>query len=71
MHSPPIEWALLAGHFIALDVVRDRGEPDGDTASEVLRTVFHVGTPQGKATLAAFLAAGAVTLYRHLVKEIP
>jgi hypothetical protein len=69
MHSPPIEWALLAGHFIALDLVRDQGEPDGDTASECLRILFRVDTRSGRSALAASLAVVGVGLYRHLAKE--
>lgn len=68
MHSPPIDWSLDLVHFIVKDAIRDQGEPDGDTATEVLRALFHVDTPEGRAVLAAAIAAGAVGLYRHLVK---
>lgn len=68
MQSPPIEWSLLAAHAVALDVIRDRGEPDGDTATEVLRTLFRVETTEGRARLAAAIAVGGVLLYRHLTK---
>lgn len=68
MHSPPIEWALEAVHFVALDAIRDRGEPDGDTATEVLRALFHVDRPEGRAVLAVAITAGGLALYRHLTK---
>ena len=70
MHSPPIEWALFAGYFAALDVIRDRGEPDGDTATEVIRTTFAVDTPAGKAAFTAALAASALLFHRHICKPI-
>lgn len=68
MQSPRAEWAVLIGHGVVLDVLRDRGEPDGDTLSEVLRTVFRVETAPGRAALATAIAGGALALYRHLVK---
>lgn len=68
MHSPPIEWALGIGYLAVVDVLRDRGEPDGDTLSEVLREVFGVERPEGRIALAAAIGAGGVVLYRHLVK---
>lgn len=69
MRSPRIEWSLHVLHFVVLDVVRDRGEPDGDTASEVIRDVFHVHDPRGRAALAATLAGGALLAYHHFCKE--
>lgn len=68
MHSPPVEWVLGFGYLAALDVIRDRGEPDGDTLTEVLRGGFHVDAPEGRAALAVAITAGGVLLYRHLVK---
>lgn len=69
MQSPPIEWALGIGYLAVVDVLRDRGEPDGDTLSECLRVAFHTDDPRGRAALAAAIAAGAVVLFRHLAKE--
>lgn len=69
MHSPPIEWAAAIGHLALLDWIRDRGEPDNDTLSEVLRAVFHVERPEGRAALAAAITVGAVGLYAHLTKR--
>ncbi|GAB3776818.1 hypothetical protein FB382_004339 [Nocardioides ginsengisegetis] len=68
MQSPPIEWALHVAHFGILDYLRDRGEPDGDTASECLRVIFHTHDPRGRAALAAAITASGVVLFRHLVK---
>lgn len=68
MHSPPIDWSLDLVHFIVKDAIRDHGEPDGDTATEVLRVLFRVHTPEGRFRLAGTIAAGGVLLYRHLVK---
>ena len=68
MHSPPVEWVLGISYLAALDAIRDHGEPDGDTLTEVLRDWFHVETPGGRARLATTITAGAVLLYRHLVK---
>lgn len=68
MHSPPMEWALGIGHLVALDFLRDRGEPDNDTLTEVLRTAFHVERPEGRVALAAAITCGGVLLYRHLAK---
>lgn len=69
MHSPPVEWSLHVLHFAVLDVVRDRGEPDGDTASEVIRDLFHVDTPTGRLAFALTLAAGSTVLFRHICKD--
>lgn len=73
MQSPPLEWAAIVGGPIltagVVDYLRDRGEPDGDTLTEVLRGVFHVDRPAGRATLAGAITAGGVVLYRHLCKS--
>lgn len=68
MHSPPIEWALGIGYLGVIDYLRDRGEPDGDTLSEVLRAAFNVQRPEGRLALAAAITGGGVLLYRHLAK---
>lgn len=68
MHSPPAEWVLGIGHLAILDYLRDRGEPDGDTLTEVVRSLFATETPRGRALLAGTMTAGGVLLYRHFVK---
>lgn len=70
MQSPPIEWALGIGHLAVLDWLRDRGEPDADTLSEVIRDVFRVDTPHGRLAFTLTLAAGAAVLHRHICKEM-
>jgi hypothetical protein len=68
MQSPPLEWGLGIGYLVILDVLRDRGEPDGDTASEVVRVAFKVDRPEGRRVLAAVMVAGGIALYCHFVK---
>lgn len=70
MHSPPAEWSLLAAYFIALDVLRARGETDRDTLSECVREGFRIHTPRGRALFTVTLAAGAVAFHRHICKEV-
>lgn len=69
MQSPRIEWALMAAHFGVVDYLRDRGEPDGDTASECIRNIFAVHTPGGRAAFTLTLALGSGMFWRHIVKE--
>jgi hypothetical protein len=71
MHSPPIEWALGIGYLAVLDVVRDRGDPDGDTLSECVRDLFRVHRPEGRAAFGAAVIAGGLILHRHICKETP
>lgn len=66
MQSPPIEWALGIGYLAALDIIRDRGEADGDTISECLREVV-AKSPRGELVLALGLVAGSAWFYRHIV----
>lgn len=68
MNSPPIEWALLAAHAIALDVIRDRGEPDGDTLTEVIRVAYHTEHRTGRVALGVTLAGCAALAYQHFTK---
>ena len=69
MQSPPIEWGLGITYLAVLDVLRDHGEPDGDTLSEVIRTSFAVHTTRGRAAFTIALAAGAGLFWRHICKE--
>lgn len=68
MQSPPVEWTLGIGYLAILDVLRDRGEPDGDTLTECLRDAFGTDQPAGRRRLAVAIGGGAVLLYRHLTK---
>lgn len=71
MHSPPVEWSLGVAYLGVLDIVRDRGEPDGDTLTECIREGFRVHTPRGRAAFTLALTASAVLFHRHICKETP
>lgn len=68
MQSPPVEWTLGIGYLVVLDIVRNSGEPDGDTLTECIRSAFRTHTPEGRRTLAVAIGAGAVLLYQHFTK---
>lgn len=69
MQSPPVEWALGIAYLGVIDVLRDRGDPDGDTLSEVIRDTFRVHSPGGRSAFTLTLALGAGMFWRHIVKE--
>ena len=71
MRSPRVEWSLGFIYLGVLDVLRDRGEPDGDTLTECIREGFRVHTPAGRAAFTAALAVSAVSFHRHICKETP
>lgn len=71
MRSPRAEWSLGIGYLVLVDILRDRGEPDGDTLSEVTREVFRVHTPRGRLAWLAVLVGGGALLDRHICKETP
>lgn len=68
MQSPRIEWTLGIGYLAVLDWVRNQGEPDSDTLTEVIREAFGTDHAPGRRRLAVTIAAGGVVLYRHLTK---
>lgn len=68
MKSPRAEWVLFGAHFAALDYIRDRGEPDADTLSEVIRDTFQVHTRIGHIAFTAALTGAAVLFHRHICK---
>lgn len=68
MHSPRIEWTLGIGYLAIVDALRARGEADGDTLSEVVRDLIY-RHPLGRVAFTTAYAAGALVLWRHLVKE--
>jgi hypothetical protein len=70
MKSPPLEWTLHIAFPLLVDYIRDRGEPDGDTLSEVIREAFRVHTPTGRAAWRVCLYGGARLLDRHICKEV-
>lgn len=63
-------WGGLALGAVILDAICDRGEPNGDTASECLRRLFHTDTTVGKTAFTLALATGTGWLYKHITKEI-
>lgn len=70
MKSPPLEWTLHIAFPLLVDYIRDRGEPDGDTLTEVIRDAFRVHTPAGRAAVTVAIAAGAVAFRQHICKEV-
>ena len=67
MNSPPIEWTLGIGYLAILDYLRSHGEPDGDTASECVRSVV-MTTQGGKTMFSLAWLAFAVWFWRHILK---
>jgi hypothetical protein len=59
---------LGIGYLVALDVLRDHGEPDNDTLTEVIRQLFRVETPLGRARVATAILVGGIGLYVHICK---
>lgn len=58
----------MAAHFGVVDWMRDRGEPDGDTASECIRQAFRVDTAPGRLAFTAALTGAAFLFHRHITK---
>ncbi len=65
MKSPRAEWVLGIGYLAAVDVIRAKGEADGDTLSEVLRDLI-ARTPCGRPLFVAALVAGGVAFHHHI-----
>lgn len=63
-------WPTAIAALAALDWWADRGEPDGDTLTELVRTIFHTDTARGRIALAATLGGGGVFLYGHFSKIV-
>ncbi len=70
MHSPRMQWSPRLAALAIEDVVCDRGEPDGDTLSEVIREVFRVDTLAGRRRWIAFEVGCLVLLHRHICKQV-
>ena len=68
MNSPPVEWTLGIAYFGVLDFLRSRGEADGDTLSEVVRSAVR-SHPSGDLLFTVALYAGAELLRRHILKH--
>jgi len=69
MQSPPAEWSLAIGHLALLDYLRNRGEADSDTLSEVVRNAV-AKHPHGEAIFTASLIGGALWFHRHIVNPL-
>ena len=65
MQSPRVEWVLGIGYLAAVDLIRARGEADGDTLSECTRDLIE-RHPAGRAAFTLGYIVGAVALWRHL-----
>jgi hypothetical protein len=60
-------WPALIGSLALLDWLCSRGEPDGDTVSELIRETFATDTPAGRYAFTGTIAAGAYWLHRHIL----
>lgn len=65
---PRVVWPALIGALALLDWWCDRGDPNGDTVSEIVRDWWAVETPLGRATFSLTLTGAAVALHRHICK---
>lgn len=63
-------WLGIIGGAAALDWYLDRGEPDGDTCSELIRRIYFVHTPLGKTVFGLTLLGGTDLLWRHITKPV-
>lgn len=63
---PAHVWGGIALGATLLDIYADRGEPDGDTASECIRSLFRTDTTIGKAAFGLTLAVGVQWFYPHI-----
>ena len=59
-------WGGLFLGAVALDIYCDRGEPNGDTASECIRRIFRTDTAAGKTAWTVALAVGVAWLHPHI-----
>lgn len=69
MKSPAAEWTLGIGYLAVLDIIRAHGDPDDDTASEVIRGLV-ARHPHGHRLFAGALLVGSIALYRHIVDPL-
>lgn len=65
-----VVWPSLIAALAALDWYCDRGEPDGDTLTELVRSLLRPETTPGRIATAALLGAGAEVLYTHFCKVV-
>lgn len=67
MQSPPVELVLDLTHLAARNLLRAGGPADGDTISEITRSVVR-RTPHGDAVLAVALAVAAAGFWWHICR---
>lgn len=65
MHSPPLELVLDVVHLASRNLIRDIGDPDQDTISEIIRGATD-RIRYGDQALALVLAAGGVGFWFHI-----
>ena len=69
----PLRWTLFwIGYFAGFAVFDGwrASKRDGSTLSEVTRHVFNTHTTHGKVAFASALAAGAICLAGHILKNV-
>ena len=66
--SPRLIWGGALGALVAYDLICDRGDPDGDTLSEVTRDVFHTDTPAGRVRFIATTLGFVAWWLRHILR---
>lgn len=70
MQSPPLEWTLDITHLVARNLLRNQGEPDFDTLSEVVRAGVKKLGRHGPMVLDLAIVGGAIALRQHWRKGL-
>lgn len=65
MQSPPLELVLDVMHLGARNLVRNAGDPDDDTISEIIRGVTN-RLPYPDLSTAVILAVSAAGFWHHI-----
>lgn len=66
MHSPPVELVLDVVHLGTRNLIRNTGDPDGDTISECVRAAVR-SHPHGEAVFTVALVALGMWFRRHIL----
>lgn len=67
MQSPPIELVLDVAHLATRNLLRDVGDPDNDTISEITRGLV-LSSPFGPLLFTVGIYAAAEGFRRHILK---
>jgi hypothetical protein len=67
--GPGARWGAIGAAVVGYELWTIYNEPDGDTLSEVLREVFHVNSPAGKAGWWLFWGGVSVWVGLHIADE--